>query len=526
MKVLKIDPTTITELQSWAVFRLKNPSGSKKGASSALTASESASIRESWNSAFDTSILNNINLDVNSDDPHNRSRAYTILLDSDGVTPPRPTLSLYQKRVPVINKGFYARRDAGEIVVSNYLRGRLSVTSYPAEKVGPMVRNKQTTLPLENFFDVPGFTSEAPTRFFLTNELYINAGSSRFKSAWYYSTTRAYLPALHVDPASIFAQMSGNTIDKGLVGRQLADMNKGTLDVLTTMAELPKLITSIINGLALVARLLKSAKRKEISLSAAFDRRKKLLDRRYQEDMSSLLALKNKRKHPKLGRTLSNKMFIKKRNRMSNTYQNALKASVIEFNDAVASIWMNFRYNIMPAVYTINDIEDTLAFKRTYLTRRNGYEKTLFVVVGGEKHDYTCNSRIFIKRKIQQTGSSLNTASANFAVTAWELVPLSWVIDWFINIGDMVAAFSVQSSFSEQGATWAERKTIDSDVTNLDGQRVTIQGFIYNRQVIDPIQLTCLDFKYDMNADRYRDGLALSWNAIRSNLVHGSTKRK
>lgn len=122
-------------------------------------------------------------------------------------------------------------------------------------------------------------------------------------------------------------------------------------------------------------------------------------------------------------------------------------------------------------------------------------------------------------------GSQLSSASANFAVTAWELVPLSWVIDWFINVGDLIAAFSTQSSFFEQGSTWAERKTIDTDITNSDGQRVTISGFIYNRQVIDPIQLTCLDFKYDMNADRYKDSLALIWGGIRSNLVSGRSKR-
>ena len=176
----------------------------------------------------------------------------------------------------------------------------------------------------------------------------------------------------------------------------------------------------------------------------------------------------------------------------------------------------------MPTVYLINDIEDTLAFQRTFLTRRNGYSKTYHLNLGGEQHHYTVNHRIFIKRKIQSTGS-LNSASANFAVTAWELVPLSWVIDWFINIGDMIAAFSVGSSFAEQGSTWAERKVIDSDVTNPDGQRVTVSGYIYNRQVIDPIQLTCIDFKYDMNADRYKDSLALLWNGIRSNLAH---KRK
>lgn len=443
----------------------------------------------------------------------NRANGYTIHPDGPQQGIIKPILSLYQQRDGSKNANFAQRQAAGEIVVSPFLRGKITVVSHPAIIDKMPVREKSQTFSL---LLLPGVRFRG-NRLFLNEELFVSGVVH--PSFFYTKFERAYLPPLAVSAKEVFNQMVSNNIDAGLVARQLADINRGTLDVLTAMAEMPKLLVSVINGLALVGKLRKAALAKEISLSAAFDRRKVVLKRNMDRRLANLAARKAKSLHPSKGRTLSNKAYQRQRQLARDTYKKALKASSVEFTDAVAAMWLNFRYNIMPTVYLINDIEDTLAFQRTYLTRRNGYSKNLTITVGGEEHDYTCNSRIFIKRKIQGTGN-LNSASASGLVTAWELIPLSFVIDWFVNIGDMIASFAVSSSFSEQGSTWAERKTIDSDVTNDSQQRVTVSGFIYNRQVIDPIQIACLDFKYDMNADRYRDSLALLWGPVRNNLVN------
>ena len=513
MQVIKPDIKSYTVLSpgGWTVGKVNDVNNPIWGGYVWLSAAEAEALRLKYDASLKALLMARISIEVPDDTPENRRNGFTIKpLDSNNSII-KPTLSLYQERVPFKNANFYARRDAGEIVVSPYLRGRITVTSFPAVLERNPVFNGSFSFTLD---ELPGVT-KYERRFWLTDTLFaINVEHPTFN---YIKVDVAYLPPLAVTARDVFDQMVSNSIDTGLVARQLADMNKGTLDVLTAMAEMPKLISSVFNGLSLVGKMRKAALKKEISISAAHDRRKDFLKKRFDREIYMLNQRKMVRKPGQ--KVLSNRAFVRQKERIRKSYHTALKSAAVEFTDAVASIWMNFRYNIMPTVYLINDIEDTLAFKRTFLTRRNGYSKVYQLNLGGEQHSYTVNHRIFIKRKIYATGS-LNSASANFAVTAWELIPLSWVIDWFVNIGDMMAAFSVSSSFYEQGSTWAERKVIDSDVTNPDGQRVTVSGFIYNRQVIDPIQLTCIDFKYDMNADRYKDSFALLWNGIRSNLAN------
>lgn len=515
MQVKKLDTERLNILPNiWVVARINPGQPQSNGSYQLLSKQESADLQASWGSSFKAAILNNTKIEVQDDTPANRSLAYTIV-SAGSTPPPKPLLSLYQKRVPHPNYNFFRRQAEGEIVVSPFSRGAIRVVSEPATFEKPGNWAESATFVMEAF--LPGLPGFRGTRFYITDRLFLLSSSHRFSTGQYRLQERGYLPPLHVEAKEVYDMMIKSHIDTGLVARTLADINKGTMDILTALAETPLLIQSILDGMKLLASMLKAAKRREIDLSAAHERVRLGNKRAFDKAVDRLNDRKSKRKPGQ--KVLSGPSYARLRQREVDRFNRANKRALIEFTDAVASVWLNFRYNISPTVYMINDLEDTLAFKRTYLTRRNGYQKDYPLILAGSTHYYNCNHRIFIKRKIQSTGS-LNSVSANFAVTAWELVPLSFVIDWFVNIGDIISAFSVASSFSEQGATWAERSIIDSDITNSDGQRVSISGYVYNRIVIDPIQLTCLDFKWDMNASRYADSLALSWNGIRSQLIN------
>ena len=50
--------------------------------------------------------------------------------------------------------------------------------------------------------------------------------------------------------------------------------------------------------------------------------------------------------------------------------------------------------------------------------------------------------RVMIKSKLSPTDNYGKTLSTNPFLTAWELLTLSFVVDWFINIGEVIAAFT------------------------------------------------------------------------------------
>jgi hypothetical protein len=116
--------------------------------------------------------------------------------------------------------------------------------------------------------------------------------------------------------------------------------------------------------------------------------------------------------------------------------------------------WMTYRYGIMPLAYSVRDVMKTMNRGIAVRTRKHksikpqetgqSYpgpsvtykveEVTGSVELYGEIFQYFTSSEI-----ARLTGVSMNPL-----VTAWELIPYSFVFDWFIGIGDYITALSDQ----------------------------------------------------------------------------------
>lgn len=128
--------------------------------------------------------------------------------------------------------------------------------------------------------------------------------------------------------------------------------------------------------------------------------------------------------------------------------------------------WMEYRYAIMPAFYSIRDISKLIK------ERNNAYktDKEKQVLTYDRKSDVpllnTYNSYVY--QEVSGTTTVRAVAKARFNlsnlnlrlfdqvglnpfVTAWELIPFSFVVDWFVNVGDWVQAqTSSLVDFAEQ----------------------------------------------------------------------------
>lgn len=142
--------------------------------------------------------------------------------------------------------------------------------------------------------------------------------------------------------------------------------------------------------------------------------------------------------------------------------------------------WLSYRYAIMPIVYTIKDI-NSLMEERDQIYKSGRSKKTLNMEViptdydlptYGEKVVLVGQTSTFVRSlyKVRYDSGALQRLFSqmdfNLFQTAWELIPLSFVVDWFVSVNDaIIAATRIDSSTQSCGVTSV--KTIQSKVVHL-----------------------------------------------------------
>lgn len=125
-----------------------------------------------------------------------------------------------------------------------------------------------------------------------------------------------------------------------------------------------------------------------------------------------------------------------------------------KLDKALSDKWMEYRYTLMPIIYSIKDLaklleESNNVFKTSRATRH-------FTVRRGQYKDPSKNGlHLYTEEEIQYRLSCIGKCSydpsnlklrffdqigINPFQTAWEMIPYSFVIDWIANIGDWVLA--------------------------------------------------------------------------------------
>lgn len=265
-----------------------------------------------------------------------------------------------------------------------------------------------------------------------------------------------------------------------------SEANMGTIDALTSVAELPEAIRFLIDTLKLFMRVFKDAKRKEFHL---FNKKKRIQGLSVKE-MSAI---------------------------------NQAKA-IKDVTDAIADVWLQFRYAIMPMVYTIEDaVKTNDSLKKEFLRFRAGFAHDIpfnITLPQGwtvNKTRLNCRSRILIKNGYQNGAQLSDLLGSNIHLTAWELIPLSFVVDWFINIGDFISSFNYFPPNWESKATfsWKIDDTL-SFIHEPSNASVSVECKFYQRSIINPSDYCRLVYKPEINLVRQLDAFALIWKLFLS----------
>lgn len=155
----------------------------------------------------------------------------------------------------------------------------------------------------------------------------------------------------------------------------------------------------------------------------------------------------------------------------------------------ISNLWMEYRYGIMPIVYSVQDALKLLDKQKAIYRTERGKRVIELSEFSPSVPSETCfyenlNGTITIRGTGKAMGSveaalrAFDQISINPFKTAWELIPYSFVVDWFVNVGDFIDAHlgSLVSFASQREHCYAIASSYARDIYFKDfrDDRVTL----------------------------------------------------
>lgn len=194
----------------------------------------------------------------------------------------------------------------------------------------------------------------------------------------------------------------------------------------------------------------------------------------------------------------------------------------VQIADATASLWMTYRYGLTPIAASVQAALDVLLFADygIYQTQRAGQKEDIEgdfeLSVGSGSFTGTRHGRAWLKSYYHadylphQRGMRFDLLPA-----MWELMPVSFVTDWFLNVGDVLSASTPPDLGRTDVSTYSNKYEIDFEL-ELENSLVVGSITSYEINKIAPAQHIGLTLRPEINLKRQFDALALAWFSFRS----------
>lgn len=197
--------------------------------------------------------------------------------------------------------------------------------------------------------------------------------------------------------------------------------------------------------------------------------------------------------------------------------------------------WLTFRYGIMPVVLSIQDVVRQLAQKEKFrLFADSATGNVTESYIEDELNEQTGSFSNFHRHSVEKTYSIRGCARlyykdgrpgvvSDFLVTSWEVVPLSFVIDWVVNVGKVLASRAAVSGASDYDLSQNFLCTVTNryeSSSSHGGPEIiaNVQNswdveYIYKLRQVQAYRPS-VGVDFDMNWMRYADALSLSIKLI------------
>lgn len=152
---------------------------------------------------------------------------------------------------------------------------------------------------------------------------------------------------------------------------------------------------------------------------------------------------------------------------------------------AIASQYLAFQFGVKPLMHDIEGIVEALVFRHPEVLRQtargkmvdsrsswsDGYATSGFVEAAMRTtldEEVTVRAGVLYAFKGESATSALGVRLSDIPAAAWELLPWSFVIDWFVNVGDVVAGLTAMctNDLLTQWVTISRKQTLTRLVTS------------------------------------------------------------
>lgn len=319
-----------------------------------------------------------------------------------------------------------------------------------------------------------GVPLDYPARYLVTTPNYL-CHQTLYKLGRVYDVPSLILPSDDRVVSMVAAQLHDKIlIDQSLVTSAVAEANSGVYDLLTEIGEFKSTLSFVFGTLGEILRL--SAQLKKDLFRA--------------------------RSRP--------------------------KATLASIADEISSLWMAYRYAVMPLAYSADDILDYHSSTFTpYATVRKGSSESYDIELpSGWRASAPIKTvdRCYVKSRFALE-LALHDLKFNPLSTAWELVPLSFVVDWALNVGDFLSALVAPRGIAERGVQYSRQireQNIVISRTDGYGGHYVLTGSSYNAKPITPLDHIGLSIDFSMSWKRWLDALALTWGMTKKSYIKGS----
>lgn len=321
---------------------------------------------------------------------------------------------------------------------------------------GSFPRDYNNTCNVTGILLKPGTINRSATPHFTEEQNYVAYDRYLWSGNWEYPSVASVLGMMEQVQYTAIAVPQ----NAGVITAALAEANNQYWDILTEIAELADLVRYILDGLKEILNLTKTFKKM----------RRDLL---------------------KAGATLSE----------------------------LSSLWLQYRYAVMPIVYSVEDMMKYLtAHSSVYLTTRkrvNSFVPPPEIPGWTVEGEISVQQRCFLKRKYDLSIGDSVFLTVNPLLTGWEKVTFSFVIDWALNVGNILAALVPPSGIEREATLYSNQVPKGTQVVYASadhiGMTVTIQTGVYRAYPITALANIGLTFDPELNLVRQLDAVALSW---------------